>query len=146
MSDSASRFPAEFLDLIRQSLPDDTDLQQFIDISLQPLRRSLRVNTLKIGVSDFLTQTAHYGWQLTPVPWCAEGFWINREDESLPLGSVAEHLSGLFYIQEASSMLPVTALFAAQPDAMSVMDMAAAPRLQDHPDCRLHAQPRRYSG
>ncbi|WP_238493385.1 16S rRNA (cytosine(1407)-C(5))-methyltransferase RsmF [Pantoea ananatis] len=127
MSDSASRFPAEFLDLIRQSLPDDTDLQQFIDISLQPLRRSLRVNTLKIGVSDFLTQTAHYGWQLTPVPWCAEGFWINREDESLPLGSVAEHLSGLFYIQEASSMLPVTALFAAQPDAMSVMDMAAAP-------------------
>lgn len=127
MSDSASRFPAEFLDLIRQSLPDDTDLQQFIDISLQPLRRSLRVNTLKIGVSDFLTQTAHYGWQLTPVPWCAEGFWINREDESLPLGSVAEHLSGLFYIQEASSMLPVTALFTAQPDAMSVMDMAAAP-------------------
>lgn len=127
MSDSASRFPADFLDLIRQSLPDDTSLQQFMDISLQPLRRSLRVNTLKISVSDFLAQTAHYGWQLTPVPWCKEGFWITREDESLPLGSVAEHLSGLFYIQEASSMLPVTALFDAHPDAMSVMDMAAAP-------------------
>ncbi len=30
---------------------------------------------------------------------------------ALPLGSTAEHLSGLFYIQEASSMLPVAAWF-----------------------------------
>ncbi|KHE00830.1 16S rRNA (cytosine(1407)-C(5))-methyltransferase RsmF [Pantoea sp. BS_4] len=127
MSDAASRFPADFLDLMRQSLPDEASLQQFIDISQQPLRRSLRVNTLKISVSAFLAQTAHYGWQLTPVPWCEDGFWISREDESLPLGSVAEHLSGLFYIQEASSMLPVTALFDACPDAQHVMDMAAAP-------------------
>ncbi|KJG26838.1 hypothetical protein UA70_16810, partial [Raoultella planticola] len=42
---------------------------------------------------------APYGWQLTPIPWCEEGFWIERDDEdSLPLGSTAEHLSGLFYI------------------------------------------------
>jgi len=112
---------------MRQNLPDDASFEQFIAISQQPLRRSLRVNTLKISVADFLTQTAPYGWQLTPVPWCSEGFWISREDESLPLGSVAEHLSGLFYIQEASSMLPVTALFDAQPEATAVMDMAAAP-------------------
>jgi 16S rRNA (cytosine1407-C5)-methyltransferase len=112
---------------MRQNLPDDASFEQFIAISQQPLRRSLRVNTLKISVADFLTQTAPYGWQLTPVPWCSEGFWISREDESLPLGSVAEHLSGLFYIQEASSMLPVTALFDAQPEVTAVMDMAAAP-------------------
>ncbi|WP_249894670.1 16S rRNA (cytosine(1407)-C(5))-methyltransferase RsmF [Erwinia sp. PK3-005] len=114
---------------MRQTLPDETSLQSFLAISQQPLRRSLRVNTLKISVADFLSQTADYGWQLTPIPWCAEGFWITRseEDETLPLGSVAEHLSGLFYIQEASSMLPVSALFAAQPQPERVMDVAAAP-------------------
>ncbi len=112
---------------MRASLTDEAELQRFLAISQQPLRKSLRVNTLKISVADFLARTAHYGWRLTPVPWCAEGFWIERDDESLPLGSVAEHLSGLFYIQEASSMLPVTALFAAAPEAQQVMDMAAAP-------------------
>ena len=112
---------------MRASLPDEAELQRFLAISQQPLRKSVRVNTLKISVADFLARTAQYGWRLTPVPWCAEGFWIERDDESLPLGSVAEHLSGLFYIQEASSMLPVTALFAAAPDAQQVMDMAAAP-------------------
>jgi len=127
VSDSSLFFPADFLALMRQALPDDASFEAFLAISQQPLRRSLRVNTLKISVADFLAQTAQYGWQLTPVPWCDEGFWISREDESLPLGSVAEHLSGLFYIQEASSMLPVTALFDAQSEVTAVMDMAAAP-------------------
>lgn len=62
------------------------------------------------------------------MPWCEEGFWIERDDEeSLPLGSTAEHLSGLFYIQEASSMLPVAALFADGNQPERVMDVAAAP-------------------
>ncbi|MFT4272237.1 MAG: 16S rRNA (cytosine(1407)-C(5))-methyltransferase RsmF [Pantoea sp.] len=123
----SERFPEDFLALMRTSLSDETEMQRFLAISQQPLRRSLRVNTLKISVDDFLAQTSDYGWQLTPIPWCKEGFWIERDDESLPLGSVAEHLSGLFYIQEASSMLPVTALFDAAPDAHQVMDVAAAP-------------------
>ena len=90
--------------------------------------RSLRVNTLKISVAGFLQRVAPYGWQLTPIPWCEEGFWIERDDEdALPLGSTAEHLSGLFYIQEASSMLPVTALFADGDMPQRVMDVAAAP-------------------
>lgn len=123
----ADLFPSEFLTLMRDCLADDDELQRFIAISQQPLRRSIRINTLKISVDDFLSLVAPYGWHLTPVPWCAEGFWIERQDESLPLGSVAEHLSGLFYIQEASSMLPVSALFATAPDALTIMDMAAAP-------------------
>ncbi len=123
----SERFPEEFLALMHASLPDEAEFQRFLAISQQPLRRSLRVNTLKISVADFLTRVAGYHWQLTPIPWCAEGFWIARDNEDLPLGSVAEHLSGLFYIQEASSMLPVSALFDAAPDAQQVMDMAAAP-------------------
>ena len=54
----ADLFPSDFLDLMRAALPDDAELQRFIAISQQPLRRTIRVNTLKISVADFLTQTA----------------------------------------------------------------------------------------
>ncbi|MFS2225553.1 16S rRNA (cytosine(1407)-C(5))-methyltransferase RsmF [Pantoea sp. B65] len=121
-------FPESFLSVMRQALPDSADFDAFIAISQQPLRRSLRVNTLKISVADFLQLVAPYHWALTPIPWCEEGFWITRDDgDDLPLGSTAEHLSGLFYIQEASSMLPVSALFDAVPQPQRVMDVAAAP-------------------
>ncbi|PIJ51442.1 16S rRNA (cytosine(1407)-C(5))-methyltransferase RsmF [Erwinia sp. OLTSP20] len=128
VSTTATPFlPDAFLAQMRELLPDDNDFQAFINISHQPLRRSLRVNTLKISVTQFTEQMARHGWQLTPVPWCDEGFWISRDEDHFPLGSSAEHLSGLFYIQEASSMLPVTALFAATERPERVLDMAAAP-------------------
>lgn len=120
--------PDEFLAQMREAMPAHLAFDDFIAACQRPLRRSIRVNTLKISVADFLALVAPYGWQLTPVPWCAEGFWIEREDEeSLPLGSTAEHLSGLFYIQEASSMLPVAALFTGDELPKRVMDVAAAP-------------------
>jgi len=113
---------------MREALPAHLSIDDFIAACQRPLRRSIRVNTLKISVADFLALVSPYRWQLTPVPWCAEGFWIERDDEdALPLGSTAEHLSGLFYIQEASSMLPVAALFADENQPLRVMDVAAAP-------------------
>ncbi|WP_414650960.1 16S rRNA (cytosine(1407)-C(5))-methyltransferase RsmF [Enterobacter hormaechei] len=120
--------PEQFLAQMREALPAHLSFDDFVAACQRPLRRSIRVNTLKISVGAFLDLVSPYGWQLTPVPWCEEGFWIERDDEeSLPLGSTAEHLSGLFYIQEASSMLPVAALFADGSQPERVMDVAAAP-------------------
>ncbi len=121
------RFPKAFLTQMRELLIDEADFDAFLTVSQQPLRPSLRVNTLKISVADFMRLIASYRWQLTPVPWCAEGFWISRDDSRLPLGSTAEHLSGLFYIQEASSMLPVSTLFDAVKSPERILDLAAAP-------------------
>ncbi|WP_240343612.1 16S rRNA (cytosine(1407)-C(5))-methyltransferase RsmF [Erwinia persicina] len=113
---------------MQQLLPDSAEFERFIASSQTPLRRSIRVNTLRISVGDFLALVAPCQWALTPIPWCEEGFWISRDDaDTLPLGSTAEHLAGLFYIQEASSMLPVTALFSGNASPERVMDMAAAP-------------------
>ncbi|MFU0867595.1 16S rRNA (cytosine(1407)-C(5))-methyltransferase RsmF [Kluyvera ascorbata] len=128
MAQNAVFFPDEFLAQMREAMPKNLSFEAFIDACQRPLRRSIRVNTLKITVDDFLALVAPYGWQLTQVPWCAEGFWIERDNEDeFPLGSTAEHLSGLFYIQEASSMLPVAALFADGDAPARVMDVAAAP-------------------
>ncbi|MGG2078931.1 16S rRNA (cytosine(1407)-C(5))-methyltransferase RsmF [Lelliottia nimipressuralis] len=128
MAQHSAFLPDEFLAQMREALPAHLSMDDFIAACQRPLRRSIRVNTLKISVADFLELVSPYRWQLTPVPWCAEGFWIERDDEdALPLGSTAEHLSGLFYIQEASSMLPVAALFADENQPLRVMDVAAAP-------------------
>lgn len=128
VAQNAVYLPEEFLAQMRAAMPTHLSFDDFIAACQRPLRRSIRVNTLKIAVADFLQLVAPYHWQLTPIPWCEEGFWIEREDEDdLPLGSTAEHLSGLFYIQEASSMLPVAALFADGESPRRVMDVAAAP-------------------
>ncbi|EML1553399.1 TPA: 16S rRNA (cytosine(1407)-C(5))-methyltransferase RsmF [Enterobacter hormaechei] len=128
MAQNSVFLPEQFLAQMREALPAHLSFDDFVAACQRPLRRSIRVNTLKISVEAFLDLVSPYGWQLTPVPWCEEGFWIERDDEeSLPLGSTAEHLSGLFYIQEASSMLPVAALFADDNQPERVLDVAAAP-------------------
>ncbi|MGF1694267.1 16S rRNA (cytosine(1407)-C(5))-methyltransferase RsmF [Vibrio lamellibrachiae] len=122
------QLPEEFLSEIEAILPSSLNMQDFIDACKRPLRKSIRVNTLKITVTDFIERAKVKGWELEPVPWCKEGFWITVDESVVPLGNTAEHMSGLFYIQEASSMMPVTALFDdASANYQSVLDMAAAP-------------------
>jgi len=108
---------------------DESQLAAFIAACHRPLRTAIRVNTLKISVEGFKQRALDLNWQLTNIAWCEEGFWIEREDETIPLGNSFEHLSGLCYIQEASSMLPVSALFhfiKATPETI-LLDAAAAP-------------------
>lgn len=120
--------PQAFLDEMSAILPESLNMEDFIAACQRPLRKSIRVNTLKISVAEFLSRAQEKGWHLTSVPWCEEGFWIEADESIVPLGNTAEHMSGLFYIQEASSMMPVAALFKSRQDQFdSVLDMAAAP-------------------
>lgn len=123
------KLPDAFLQQIESIMPVNLDMGEFIAACQRPLRRSIRVNTLKISVADFLSRAAQKGWKLTPVPWCDTGFWIERDAaDTTPLGNSAEHMAGLFYIQEASSMMPVTALlFDQESELNTVLDVAAAP-------------------
>lgn len=103
-------------------------MEDFIAACQRPLRKSVRVNTLKISVEEFKKRAEDKGWALEPVPWCETGFWIDADESDVPLGNTAEHMAGLFYIQEASSMMPVSALFTAEDSHyLSVLDTAAAP-------------------
>ncbi|WP_076588061.1 16S rRNA (cytosine(1407)-C(5))-methyltransferase RsmF [Vibrio ostreicida] len=120
--------PDGFLKHIASFIPKHLNIADFIAACQRPLRKSIRVNTLKISVDDFQHRALTKGWGLTPIPWCTEGFWVEVDESQTPLGNTAEHLGGLFYIQEASSMMPVSALFDQQDDTFEcVLDMAAAP-------------------
>ena len=104
--------------------------QAFIHYCGLPLRKSVRYNRLKIDQPSFLKIAEKYQWQLSPIPWCKEGFWIDlsNANHEQALGNLPEHIQGLFYIQEASSMLPPVALLAGmQFEQPFVADFAAAP-------------------
>ncbi|MDD4352365.1 MAG: hypothetical protein PHU71_05345 [Candidatus Gracilibacteria bacterium] len=93
-----------FLGKYRPLIPAQ-NWQDFLDHYKKPLRKSIRINTSKVSVENFKKLVP---WTLDPIPWCQEGFFVDREDRSIPLGSTWQHIAGLFYIQEAASMLPVS--------------------------------------
>ena len=102
-----------------------TDWEEFRKCSLSFLRRSIRVNTLKISV-DELKKRLGDKWNLEQVPWCEEGFFIeHKEKERRDIGNLIEHSLGYFYTQEAASMIPPIVL-GANPGEI-VLDMAASP-------------------
>lgn len=102
-----------------------TDIEQFKIYSTSFLRRSIRINTIKISIKE-CKERLEKDWVLTPVPWCKEGFWVEHTNkERRDIGNTIEHSLGYFYVQEAASMIPPVVL---QPkkDSFS-LDMCAAP-------------------
>ncbi len=119
----------KFIQHISQQGLDTNDVETFVSFCQKPLRRSIRVNSLHFDKEQLQTEWLNQGYKLDSVPWAKDGFWIDEEHKALPsgLGNHTAHQQGQYYIQEASSMLPVTALFAANPSPNMVLDMAAAP-------------------
>src|SRR3989344_1170224 len=102
-----------------------TDWEAFKQCSLTFLRRSIRVNTLKISIKE-LKKRLEKNWALEQIPWCNEGFWIEHiKKERRDIGNLIEHSLGYFYIQESASMIPPIALGPDENDI--VLDMAASP-------------------
>ncbi|NOZ80248.1 MAG: RsmB/NOP family class I SAM-dependent RNA methyltransferase [DPANN group archaeon] len=102
-----------------------TDWEAFLSCSLRFLRRSIRVNTLKMSVHELVARLEPE-WKLTPIPWCPEGFWIeHRKGERRDIGNIPEHSLGYFYIQEAASMIPPLVMDPRPGE--TVLDMCAAP-------------------
>ena len=105
-----------------------TDFEIFKKYCLSFLRRSIRVNTLKITIPK-LVKRIETDWYLIPVPWCKEGFWVDHkgigEEKRRDIGNLTEHALGYFYVQEAASMIPPVVLNP-KPEEI-VLDMCASP-------------------
>ncbi|MEA3514488.1 MAG: RsmB/NOP family class I SAM-dependent RNA methyltransferase [Nanoarchaeota archaeon] len=105
-----------------------TDFEIFKKYCLSFLRRSIRVNTLKITIPK-LVKRIETDWNLMQIPWCKQGFWVDHkgigEEKRRDIGNLTEHALGYFYVQEAASMIPPVVL---DPNPGEiVLDMCASP-------------------
>ncbi|MGV8169128.1 MAG: NOL1/NOP2/sun family putative RNA methylase [Candidatus Nanoarchaeia archaeon] len=113
----------EFEERYRKLLGSKYD--DFIEYSSKYIRKSIRVNTLKISAKD-LKKRLSEEWTLEQVPWCKEGFWITyREGLRFDIGNLPEHQLGYVYVQDAASMIPPVVLSPNEEDV--VLDLCAAP-------------------
>jgi 16S rRNA C967 or C1407 C5-methylase (RsmB/RsmF family) len=119
------QFKEKFVDRYSQL----TDISLFKEYSFSYLRKSIRVNTLKISVKELVKRVSD--WKLDPIPWCKEGFWIEHkgegEEKRRDVGNMLEHVLGYVYVQEAASMIPPLVL--GPKPGERVLDMCAAPHL-----------------
>jgi len=98
-----------------------TDFDKFKEFSIKEQRKSIRVNPIKISLKKFKEDFKELN--LKQIPWCKEGFFIDYERTDL--GNLFPYSMGYYYVQEASSMIPVEVLNPSKDDF--VLDMAAAP-------------------
>jgi len=137
-----NKISPQYIAHAKQAFLVESEVKEFIAACSRPLRKSIRINTLRITVSDFHKIAVKYQLKLIPIPWCEEGFWLesnstvqaqsNFDLDNDALGNLPEHIQGLFYIQEASSMLPPIALLKdesidEQNENRMLLDFAAAP-------------------
>jgi len=116
------KFKKRYLSLLKDRY------EEFIKYSKSYIRKSIRVNTLKISIKE-LKKRLEKNWVLKQIPWCKEGFWIDykaeQDDKRYDIGNVLEHQLGYIYVQEAVSMIPPIVLSPRPGD--KVLDVCAAP-------------------
>lgn len=94
-------------------------LEACLDIKL---KKSIRVNTIKIDRDKLLKRVRKIGIKLKQIPWYKDGFFIENE---ISIAKTLEYFLGYYYIQEASSMIPPLVLNP-KPKEL-ILDMCAAP-------------------
>jgi NOL1/NOP2/sun family putative RNA methylase len=109
--------PPEYVAQMEKLL--DNEHQLFKESFVEKSYPGLRVNTLKIGITEFLDRSP---FKLEPVPWAQEGFYYDDKDR--PAKHPFYH-AGLYYLQEPSAMAPVALLKPKPGD--KVLDLCAAP-------------------
>ena len=82
-----------------------TEAEEVIKAMIQPIGKSIRVNTRKIALEDFKLHAQEQGWKLTNTD-IPEVFLIDRDDTTIALGNTIEHVAGWFYIQEVAAAHP----------------------------------------
>ena len=116
----------KFIERMRLLLNDEEDLQKYLKTAESHPRKSFRVNTLKISITDLKNRLEEKGWKIKQ-PYKSHPEIMVVENELTPgeLGNSLEHRLGYYYIQEITSMMPIIALDVNEND--SLLDLCASP-------------------
>lgn len=94
--------PQLFLDRMKQML--EKEYPAFLNSYEDARYQALRINPSKTDTDRFTEETSFH---LQPVPWEANGFYYEKEDQP---GKHPYHEAGVYYIQEPSAMAPAAYL------------------------------------
>ena len=116
----------KFIERMKVLLDNEQDLNQFLKVAKTRLRKSIRVNTLKIQPDELKQKLEAKGWNISQLSsQHPEILIINSQLEPGELGKTKEHLLGYYYVQEITSMMPIIALHPKPTDIL--LDCCAAP-------------------
>ena len=98
----------------------------FMEINKTKPKTCIRCNTLKISPEQLKKRLEKKGWKINQkYREHPEMMLIENELKPGELGNSEEHKSGLYYVQELTSMMPAIALNPGKDD--SVLDLCASP-------------------
>lgn len=113
------KLPVDFEKRMYEDLGEEAE--SFFTSYNKEARHSLRLNPLKMKNSKEVSEE-ELPFSVTKIEWCDNGFYYEEDDTP---GKHPYHEAGVYYIQEASAMKPVT-LLDVKP-GMHVLDLCAAP-------------------
>jgi len=102
----------------------EEDTLRFLEACEQPIRTSIRMNTLRMESEKTIERLKKKKIKLEKVPWLSHGYYGDFAGRSTP-GAFLEHMLGFYYVQGVPSMTTVEVLDP-QPDE-TILDLAAAP-------------------
>ena len=121
LNSNGIKFKDKFVEAYKIIMGDNYD--KFIDYSLKRNKISIRINTLKIDIESCIKRIKKKNWNLSHIPWCKEGFWI--ESDRRDVGNLLEHQLGYIYVQESMSMIPPIVMEIKE--NQKILDMCASP-------------------
>jgi len=113
-----------FEEYIKKIIPE-SEMQEFLKFCEKPTRKIIRCNTLKISPNE-LKKRLEQKWKISQ-PYKSNPQIMIIESQLKPgeLGKSIEHQTGLYYVQELSSMMSPLALNPTKEDY--ILDLCAAP-------------------
>lgn len=117
-------FPSKKLTVIRMERYKEIipNYDEFLRIIEEPMPTTVRVNLLRTTTEELISRLTAKGFEVERSQWCPYLLTLRGE---LSAGSTIEHWLGLYYIQEATSLVAPLALSPKPNDA--VLDLCAAP-------------------
>lgn len=123
MIEPSTPLPPLFVARLARILPPER-LASALDSFAATKPTCLRINRLKADPATVARELTEQGFELEPVPWCPDAWWIPAHQRRALTDTTAFH-QGRVYLQSPASLLAPLAL--APQAGETVLDLAAAP-------------------